>query len=1204
MVSFTHKKPKLRQIITEAYRRDEDEAVKYLLSQIQLSSSERQRIADNARRLIQRVRSERVKSSGVDALMHEFSLSNEEGVALMCLAEALLRIPDKKTQDLLIKDKLSHPNWMSHINNSDSIFVNAAAWGLLFTGKLTQDYKEKNLKSALFRVLNKGGEPLIRKGIHFGMRLLGKQFVTGESIDEALQNAKKRESRGYRYSFDMLGEAALTQQDAQRYFQDYVNAIYKIGKDATGRGVYDANGISVKLSAIHPRYQRSQYRRVMSELLPRLKELFLLAKQYDIGLNIDAEEANRLDLSLDIIEELAFDPDLEGFQGIGIVVQAYQKRCPYVIDYLVDLAKRSHKRFMVRLVKGAYWDSEIKVSQVEGLEGFPVYTRKAYTDLSYLVCAKKLLQYQDEIYPQFATHNAYTASAIFEFGKGLDYEFQCLHGMGETLYDQVVGDDQWKKQVRVYAPVGTHETLLAYLVRRLLENGANTSFVNQIMDKNISIDDLLQCPIDISKQYQGKSHPALKLPRDLYPKRLNSCGLDLSNEQVLSSLENKVNEYSSLYFKVCSLTALPDEQEIHESAKEVLNPSWHQDKLGEISYLKQEYVGDVVRIAQLAQKKWSQTPIKDRAEYLRSFALKLEEKIHFFIVLAVREAGKTYPNAIAEIREAIDFCRYYADEVENLTFNTPSPLGTLIAISPWNFPLAIFIGELVAALVVGNTVIAKPAEQTSIIAYYAVRLLHEIGIPKDVLQLVLGDGEIGASLTQNPSIRGVIFTGSTQVAHLINKSLARNIDNPILIAETGGQNAMIVDSSALTEQVVLDVLNSAFDSAGQRCSALRILCLQNEIADKTIEMLIGAMKELKVGNPLELDTDIGAVIDKEAQNNLLSHIEKIKMSAVNSYSLQLDERLKGTFVPPTLVELKNLNELKQEVFGPVLHVIRFKREELNTLIQNINAKGYALTHGIHSRIDSQIANIIERIQAGNIYVNRNIVGAVVGVQPFGGHGLSGTGPKAGGAFYLQKIAELSPWEFPPVKGEFDNNNSRFKSVLDTVMSLPIEDDMKSFIVNNVEKLLNQNQLIGCRVDLTGPTGEDNYLTYRVPESVLLLGDQIDRLLVIFCNLALLGVNVFILENNILSQYYELLRSLGLNIIRDIYQASYQHVVVSSRLSREIQVSLSQYEGSILKIIDMSKHFDFLPLYHEISVSVNTTAAGGNASLMSLSDHLD
>ncbi|KDN25992.1 bifunctional proline dehydrogenase/pyrroline-5-carboxylate dehydrogenase [Moraxella bovoculi 237] len=1192
MFNFAHVQTPLRDAITSAYRLDEPTAVQNLANTLNFTQEQKNEITDLARRLITQVRADRSKSSGVDALMHEFSLSSEEGIALMCLAEALLRIPDNATRDKLIRDKLSDGDWKSHVGNSPSMFVNAAAWGLVLTGKLTSDVSEKSLGSALTRVIQKGGEPFIRGSVNYAMKMLGKQFVTGQTIQEALDNGKEREKLGYRFSFDMLGEAAMTEADADRYYNDYVTAIHAIGKDAQGRGVYNGNGISVKLSAIHPRYFRAQHDRVMNELLPRLKALFVLAKEYNIGLNIDAEEANRLELSLDLMEKLVSDPDLAGFNGIGFVVQAYQKRCPYVIDYLIDLARRNNQKLMIRLVKGAYWDSEIKWAQVDGMDGYPVYTRKVHTDVSYLACAQKLLAAQDAIFPQFATHNAQSLATIYKMGEGKDFEFQCLHGMGETLYDQVVGEKNLGRRVRIYAPVGTHKTLLAYLVRRLLENGANSSFVNRIVDEKVSIDELTVSPLDEIDVNNITTNPLTPKPRHIYGERLNSYGIDLSNEHVLSALQADMNAALNIDFgSVKSLTSIPV---LHNPTHAVLNPADHSDIVGHVSFIKVDAISDVIGAAISAQSSWQSTSPKARADILRRFADTLESPKHMalLMMIAVREAGKTLSNAIAEVREAVDFCRYYADETDRLNLN--SPVGTVVAISPWNFPLAIFVGEVVSALAAGNTVVAKPAEQTSIIAHLAVTWLHEAGVPKDALQLVLGAGDVGAALTNDPRIDGVIFTGSTDVAKRINTILAARTDNPVLIAETGGMNAMIVDSTALPEQVCTDVLASAFDSAGQRCSALRILCIQEDIADHMIEMIKGAMDELVVNNPAYLATDVGPVIDAEAQENLLNHINTLKQTAPY-HEVKVRSHAQGTFVAPVMFELKNLAQLKKEVFGPVLHIVRFHAHELNDLIDNINKKGFALTHGIHSRIDGTIDNITSRIEAGNVYINRNIVGAVVGVQPFGGHGMSGTGPKAGGPFYLQRLSKLDTWHAPEVDFPARVDEMALNQVLSTAKAL----SLSVAELHSLEAIADQarkNSLNEAYTVLPGPTGERNTLSWRAPHSVALYGGTVAASVKALAVLAANGITAHILPNHILAASVDLFGD-SLVVSEQAGLDAHNIIIALESMPSDEQVRLAALDGSIRRIIDATHGLDVTRLYHEISQSYNTTAAGGNASLM-------
>ncbi|HTI18385.1 MAG TPA: trifunctional transcriptional regulator/proline dehydrogenase/L-glutamate gamma-semialdehyde dehydrogenase [Trinickia sp.] len=1014
----------LRAEITAAYRRPEPECVPVLMGEARMPVALAADVRKMAARLVETLRVKRT-GGGVEGLIQEFSLSSQEGVALMCLAEALLRIPDRATRDALIRDKISKGDWKSHVGHAPSLFVNAATWGLMITGKLVATNSEAGLSSALARLIGKGGEPLIRKGVDIAMRLMGEQFVTGETISEALANSRKFEARGFRYSYDMLGEAALTEEDAQRYYASYEQAIHAIGKAAGGRGIYEGPGISIKLSALHPRYSRAQQERTMNELLPRVRALALLARRYDVGLNIDAEEADRLELSLDLLEALCFDPELAGWNGIGFVVQAYQKRCPYVIDYVVDLARRSRHRVMVRLVKGAYWDSEIKRAQLDGLEGYPVYTRKLYTDVSYLACAKRLLAAPDAVYPQFATHNAHTLSAIYHLaGQNYypgQYEFQCLHGMGEPLYEEVTGRDKLNRPCRIYAPVGTHETLLAYLVRRLLENGANTSFVNRIADESVPVEALVGDPVEEAATITplGAPHPKIPLPRDLYgAERANSIGLDLANEHRLASLSSALLASSHQGWRAAPMLG-EGAPIVGALGREVLNPADRRDIVGTVVEATREDVDAALADAVAAAPIWQSTPVEARAECLARAADLLEAQMHTLMGLIVREAGKSLPNAISEIREAVDFLRYYAAQIRSEFSNdTHRPLGPVVCISPWNFPLAIFMGQVAAALAAGNTVLAKPAEQTPLIAAEAVRLLREAGVPPGAVQLLPGDGEtVGAALVADARIRGVMFTGSTDVARLINQTLANRLDadgHPIpLIAETGGQNAMIVDSSALAEQVVADVMQSAFDSAGQRCSALRVLCVQEEVAERTLEMLKGAMRELSLGNPDRLSTDVGPVIDSDAKRTIDAHVAAMSEKGRSVTQLPLPEVCaQGTFVAPTLIEIEGIAELEREVFGPVLHVVRFARSGLDQLLEEVRTTGYGLTLGIHTRIDETIAHVVGRAHVGNIYVNRNVIGAVVGVQPFGGEGLSGTGPKAGGPLYLQRLLAKRPPGLP------------------------------------------------------------------------------------------------------------------------------------------------------------------------------------------------
>ena len=1185
----------LREAITAAYRRDETEAVQWLLAQGASASADATALAQ---RLVASVREKRTRSSGVDALMHEFSLSSEEGVALMCLAEALLRIPDSETADRLIADKISRGDWKKHLGESPSLFVNAATWGLLITGKLVSTNSEKNLGSALTRLIAKGGEPLIRKGVDMAMRMLGNQFVTGQTIEEALKNSRENETRGYRYSYDMLGEAALTESDAKNYYASYETAIHAIGKASNGRGIKDGPGISIKLSALHPRYSRAQYARVMTELLPRVRSLVLLAKQYNIGINIDAEEADRLEISLDMLESLAFDPELAGFEGIGLVVQAYQKRCPFVIDFVVDLAKRSGRKFMVRLVKGAYWDAEIKRAQVDGMPGYPVYTRKVYTDVSYLTCARKLLAASSIIYPQFATHNAHSLSVIYSWAKadGVEnYEFQCLHGMGETLYDQVVGPNKLGKACRIYAPVGSHETLLAYLVRRLLENGANSSFVNQIVDEKVAIDTLLADPFEQARAAGGKPHPAIALPLQLFgAERKNSSGLDLVNEHILSATAEGLARQRQ--HSAAPLIAGP--VAASDTAK-VVNPAVSSDIVGQVQEATRADVDTALAAAAAFAGEWESTPVDTRAAILERSADLFEQNATELMALAVREAGKSLPNAIAELREAVDFLRYYAVEIR--AAKAQGALGPVTCISPWNFPLAIFTGQVAASLAAGNVVLAKPAEQTPLIAHRAVELFLEAGCPRAALQLLPGRGEtVGAALTSDSRVKGVIFTGSTEVAQLINRTLAKRaeqegIDIP-LVAETGGQNALIVDSSALPEQVVQDVLSSAFDSAGQRCSALRVLFLQEDIADKTVRMLKGAMLELRVGSPDRLATDIGPVIDAEAQRNLLAHIERMRATARSHFALELPDSVNGagTFVPPTVLEIGSMAELKHEVFGPVLHVVRYRRADLAKVVDTINATGYGLTLGVHSRIDETIDFIVARAHVGNIYVNRNIVGAVVGVQPFGGEGKSGTGPKAGGPLYLKRLQRHA--------APLMEHSRTFDAGLDALLGWLRNNGHQD--VATLAQGYGRTSLNGVEIALPGPTGERNTLAFTprgtvlcAPKSLAGLFNQLAASLA-NGNRALVLATPDLIPANLPDLVKERVRFIGED---EIDASEFQIALLEAGLAGSLRSKLAGRSGAIVGIVDTSasEPVALWRLVAERAVCVNTTAAGGNASLMTL-----
>lgn len=1190
----------IREALSKHYRIDEQTLVNQLVKEAEVEESFQADIQALAKKLVSNVRENRQSSSGVDALMHEFSLSSQEGIALMCLAEALLRIPDKLTADKLIKDKIAKGDWRSHVGNSSSIFVNASSWGLLITGKIVSTHSESGLSSALNRLIARGGEPLIRQGVNVAMRLLGKQFVTGETIEKAILNGVRRFDKGFRYSYDMLGEAALTDEDAARYYKDYEEAIHEVGKRSNGRGVYDASGVSIKLSAIHPRYSLSQHQIVMDELYPRLKELFLLAKKYDIGLNIDAEEADRLEISLDLLERLLKDPDLAGFNGIGFVIQAYQKRCPFVIDFIVEKARETNHKVMIRLVKGAYWDTEIKIAQTEGLESFPVYTRKVHTDVSYIACAKRLLAAQDAIYPQFATHNAQSLATIYQLAKGKSYEFQCLHGMGETLYDQVVGEENLNVQCRIYAPVGSYKTLLAYLVRRLLENGANSSFVNQIVDENISIDSLIEDPVKKTKETEGSMHPTVALPDNIFgDARPNSKGYDLTDAVKLKALEALLVE-AEKNNKYVAEPLLGEDSISGGEAREVLNPAEQSMVVGTVIDATEADVEKAFELAEKAKESWKNTSPADRATILENMADALEENMATLFDLAVREAGKTFNNAIAELREAVDFCRYYAREVRNNPKGFQSPRGIVVTISPWNFPLAIFTGELCSALVAGNVVLAKPAEQTSLIAHYAVKLYHDAGVPKDVLQLLPGSGRvIGAKLVTDPRVDGVIFTGSTDTAKNINSNIAKQEMIVPLIAETGGQNAMIVDSSALSEQVVQDVVNSAFDSAGQRCSALRVLYLQSDIADGTIEMLKGAMARLNVGRTQKLSTDIGPVIDKVAQMRLLTHIYEMGKIAKDQYQVAIDPTINdaGLFVPPTMFEIDSISRLTKEVFGPVLHIIRYEAKDFSKVIAEINSSGFGLTSGIHTRINETIEEWINGIEAGNLYVNRNVVGAIVGVQPFGGQGLSGTGPKAGGPLYLQRLANRTEWNIEGLEGDAKVDLSSLKSAMSKVLS---GTELQN--VNDLIQEVSRTSPVGKVLQTPGVTGEENYMTLVPRGEVAIsngaLADQAQALVAVVGT----GSKAIVNPDSELAKFKSQLSEFMTvaNELNDIDHLS--QMIVLDPLTQEQKAHYAERKGAILTYIEnLDLALSLFPLTHEKAVSIDTTAAGGNAALMAQMD---
>ncbi len=981
-----------------------------LLATARLSAEKEGSISRRATSLIEAIRSSSSSLGGIEDVLREYALSTREGLALMLLAEALLRVPDSMTADKLIEDKLGYGDFAHHEPKSSAFLVNASAWALGITARVIQPGETP--EGIIAGLAKRLGLPTVRTATRQAMRVMGNHFVLGTTINEALKRATTGHGRLYRYSFDMLGEGARDAEDAERYLHSYADAIEAIGKAAGNQPLPDRPGISVKLSALHPRYDALSHERVLKELVPKVIVLARRAKQFDLNFTVDAEEADRLELSLDCIAAIVADPDLGNWDGFGLAIQAYQKRASAVIDWVAELAKTHNRRFMVRLVKGAYWDTEIKRAQERGLDDYPVFSRKAMTDMNYVACARQMLAARPLIYPQFATHNALTVASIIETAGNLEgYEFQRLHGMGDALYGKLL-ESAPKAACRTYAPVGGHRDLLAYLVRRLLENGANSSFVAVAGDPDTPIASLLKRPADIIANPQKARHAHIPRPSALYgSERQNSTGVELGHESALNGLLQEFRRDPAM-MAASLIVGLADTS---SPKRNVCSPS-NGETIGHVRDADPSVANQAVDACAAAFKTWAATPVILRAAALDKAADLLEARRGQFLPLLQDEAGKTLDDAIAELREAVDFCRYYASEArKHFGAGTimPGPTGeentlthrgrgVFICISPWNFPLAIFLGQVTAALVAGNTVVAKPAEQTPLIAYEVVKLLHEAGIPQEALALVTGDGGAGAALVNHPQVAGVAFTGSTEVARIINRSLAAK-EGPIvpLIAETGGINVMIADATALPEQISDDVVLSAFRSAGQRCSALRVLCIQSDIADKVIRMITGAAKELKIGDPCDLATHIGPVIDAEARDALTSYIANMKQTATLHYAGEAP--IIGTFVAPHIFEVDRLEAVKREVFGPVLHVVRWKASELGKMIEGIRASGYGLTLGVHSRIDATIKAVTDALPIGNVYINRNMIGAVVGTQPFGGCGLSGTGPKAGGPHYLLRF---------------------------------------------------------------------------------------------------------------------------------------------------------------------------------------------------------
>lgn len=1194
----------IRQQIRANYLPDEDEAMKRLSAAAGLSAEERKAISARAADLVRAVRGS-TDSRLMEVFLSAYGLSTKEGVALMCLAEALLRVPDAETMDDLIADKIAPHDWSAHSGSSSSIFVNASTWALMLTGRVL-DEGEGGIEGTLRAMVRRLGEPVIRKAVAAAMREMGEQFVLGRTIAEAVKRGRPMTQKGYLYSFDMLGEAARTEADALRYHRAYADAISALDSGSNGPDIRYNHGISVKLSALHPRYEVAQKERMLPVMAERLLSLALAARHSRMGLNIDAEEADRLDLSLDVIERVLAESELAGWDGFGVVVQAYGPRAAFVIDWLYALAKKYDRNIMVRLVKGAYWDTEIKRAQTLGLPGYPVFTRKTNTDVSYLACARKLLSMTDRIYPQFATHNAHTVAAILSMAKDRDsFEFQRLHGMGESLHETVCKSE--RTRCRIYAPVGAHSDLLAYLVRRLLENGANSSFVHQLTDEEVEPEEIARDPLATVESQGPAANPAIARPAAIFgANRCNSKGFDITDPVTLAAIDRARAEFVGAdrwHAKPITRAAGYGKQ------RQIVNPAKPDEIVGTVHEAAAKQVATAVRIAADAQPAWAKRPVAERAAILNRAADLYEANAAEFFALATREAGKSLADGVAEVREAVDFLRYYAAEAANAEAGTQAR-GAIVCISPWNFPLAIFTGQIAAALVTGNSVIAKPAEQTPLIAFRAVEMLREAGVPEDVIQLLPGDGpSVGAPLTADPRIAGVCFTGSTEVAKLIEKQLAETAaPDAMLIAETGGLNAMIVDSTALPEQAVRDILASAFQSAGQRCSALRVLYVQKDVEKKMLEMLKGAMEALNIGNPWLISTDVGPVIDEEAQASISDYCSKKGLEG--RLIAKLEAPKNGRFVAPHVFRVKGIEEMEREVFGPVLHVATFDADDIDAVIAAINRKGYGLTFGLHTRIEGRVQHFVDGIHAGNIYVNRNQIGAVVGSQPFGGEGLSGTGPKAGGPHYLRRFRKGPEAGTEVGEGHKVTATELADNLPDpTLGGWSTRPDRVAILRKHLRgkgaaAIAAAASLDFGQVDLPGPTGEANTLSLAPRGRVLCLGPDAETLLSQTIQ-ALAAGNAVLAVAPGAPAVLSALTGKGLPLAAidgrpDPVEARALKVDVvafsgTPEAARIVRRVIAERAGPIVPLV--SEVLNPAAYAHERAVCVDTTAAGGNASLL-------
>ncbi len=1202
----------IRNKIRDNYLPDENQVVQELISSLQMDEAARQRASQRAAELISDLR---VNTSPtiMESFLGEYGLSTQEGIALMCLAEALLRVPDAQTIDALIADKITPSAWGEHLGQSSSSLINASTWALLLTGKVLAP-DNQGLIGTVRGVVKRLGEPMVRTAVGQAMKELGRQFVLGRTIREAMRNARAEEGQGFTYSYDMLGEAARTDADAKRYHLSYSKAITALASNCNHESIRQNPGISVKLSALHPRYEFAKRERVMKELVPRTLSLIMLAKSSNMGFNIDAEEADRLDLSLDVIEALLANPATEDWDGFGVVVQAFGPRATHVIDWLYATAEKYDRKIMVRLVKGAYWDSEIKRAQTLGIEGYPVFTRKVSTDISYAACAEKLLSMTDRIYPQFATHNAHSVATILELAKNLplnSYEFQRLHGMGEALHERTM--KKHGSNCRIYAPVGAHKDLLAYLVRRLLENGANSSFVHQIRDESVTPEAIAQDPlVHIEKYGKHIANSKIALPPELYGEgRKNAKGWDLSDPRQEAEYVANLKTFATTTWDGHPVIAASVKNAKAVPAK---NPADLSDIVGRVATATPEQIEAALTTAHQGCAEWAEKSAEERAVILRKAADLFEENAPEIFALLTREAGKTYMDAINELREAVDFARYYANEAIRLEERDGkcAQRGPITCISPWNFPLAIFSGQIFAALAAGNPVLAKPAPQTPLIATFAVGLMHKAGIPVEALQLLPGAGEVGAALTSDSRVAGVCFTGSTATAQHINRAMAKALaPSAPLIAETGGLNAMIVDSTALPEQAVRDIIASSFQSAGQRCSALRMLYVQEDIFEDFKDMLLGAMKELELGNPAALSTDVGPVIDAAAQKKIEAHCEK--WAEKGRVLKQLKGSTDGYFVAPTLIKLEGIEELEEEIFGPVLHIATFKADEIDQTIDAINAKGFGLTFGLHTRVDSRVQHIVERVKAGNLYVNRNQIGAIVGSQPFGGEGLSGTGPKAGGPHYVARfrLADTSAAESVTLSRTVSAEDIfKARGVLRT-SAWEKNFGRYTELATLFEKetgLLNRVAADHAH-DMPGPTGESNRL-YAAPRGIVLcLGPDAESLTHQVVLALAVGNGVIAVGQGAEKLAMKLRRlaapivalegHLATGALRELQGVDAIAAHHSEEELKEMKAELAERDGALMQLIMERNQPERYQL--ERHLCIDTTASGGNASLLAATE---